>query len=141
MDNKRKNLIGAIAGIITFSIASYGVQKVFFKPFDKIMVEAAIKLNKTCPIMVDQDTRLDNTVSLPGNTFQYNYTLINYEKEELNPDTLRKYLEPGIISTVATNPDMKIFRDHLSTIAYNYNDKNGAFIVKLSITPDMYKKK
>jgi hypothetical protein len=141
MDNKRKNLIGAIAGVVTFAIVSYSVQKAFFKPFDQQLVEAASTINKTCPIMVDEDTRLDNSVALPGNIFQYNYTLINYEREDLNPDTLRKYLEPGIISTVATNPDLKIFRDHLTTMAYSYNDKNGAFVVKLSITPDMYKEK
>jgi hypothetical protein len=37
---------------------------------------AANELNKSCLMMVDQDTRLDNAVALPENVFQYNYTLI-----------------------------------------------------------------
>ena len=27
--------------------------------------------------MVDNATRLDNAIALPGNTFQYNYTIVN----------------------------------------------------------------
>jgi hypothetical protein len=88
--------------------------------------------------MVDQDTRLDNAVALPGNVFQYNYTLVNLEKSEVNIDTVKKYIEPGIINNVKTSPDLKAYRDNKVTMAYYYKDKNGVFVLKISVTPDMY---
>ena len=103
-NNKLKKTFGVIVGVITFGLAYFGAQQMFKAPsFDKAMMEAASELNKTCPIMVDQDTRLDNAVALPGNIFQYNYTLVNYEKSELNIDTVKKYIEPGLINSVKTN--------------------------------------
>ncbi len=91
-----------------------------------------------CPIMVDQETRLDNAIALPENSLQYNYTLVNIESTEVNPDTVKKYIEPGIINLVKSSPDMKIYRDNKTTIIYNYRDKNGVFILKLVVTPEMY---
>jgi hypothetical protein len=133
-----QKIIGVVAGIVFFAIAYYGVQQ-FFKPgFDKTLMEVASELNKTCPIMVDQDTRLDNAVALPGKIFQYNYTLVNYEKSQINIDTVRKYVQPNIVNTVRTNPDMKHFRDNKVTMDYHYKDKNGVFVLKISVTPDQY---
>lgn len=78
---------------------AFGVQQLYFKTpsFDKEMMQAASEINKTCPVMIDEQTRLDNTVALPDNSFQYNYTLVNLTKAEINLDTVRKYLEPVII--------------------------------------------
>jgi len=136
-----KKNIGIIVGVVAFAVASVVAQQLFFKPasFDKAMMEAANELNKSCPLMVDQETRLDNAAAMPGNIFQYNYTLINYDQSELVTDTLRKYLEPGIINTIRTNPDLKIYRDNSVTMAYQYSDKKGVFLLKILVTPDQYK--
>ena len=138
--DRRKKLLGAIVGIIAFGLSYWAVQQIFFKPpsFDKVMMQAASELNKTCPIMVDQYTRLDNALALPDNAFQYNYTLVNITKAEVNLDTVKKYIEPGILSNVKTNPDMKVYRDNKTTMIYYYKDKNGEFVYKFSVTPDMY---
>jgi hypothetical protein len=102
------------------------------------MMEAASELNKTCPFMVDKDTRLDNAAALPGNIFQYNYTLVNLDKSEVNVDTVKKYVEPGLINNVKTSPGLKVYRDNKVTMAYNYRDKNGVFVLKITVTPDLY---
>jgi hypothetical protein len=138
--NKRNKTIGVVVGIMAFALAYFGVQQVFFKPqtFDKAMMEAASELNKSCPLMVDQHTRLDNAVAMPNNIFQYNYTLVNLDKSEVNIDTVRKYVQPGIINNVRTNPDLKPYRDNNVTMAYNYRDKNGIFVLKIDVTPDLY---
>ena len=93
--NKGKKTIGIMVGIVAFGLAYFGVQQIFFiaPTFDKAMMEAASELNKTCPIMVDQDTRLDNAAVFPDNIFQYNYTLVNLDKSEVNIDTVKKYIE------------------------------------------------
>jgi hypothetical protein len=102
------------------------------------MMAAASEINKTCPIMVDQYTRLDNVLAMPDNACQYNYTLVNIDKSEVNLDIVKKYIKPGLINNVKTSPDLKIYRDNKTTMVYNYRDKNGVFILKYSVTPDMY---
>ncbi len=138
--SKRKNNITTIAGVVVGLIVFYLVKQfVFTTPsFDESMMKVASTLNESCPIMVDQETRLDNVMALPENVFQYNYTLINYVKDSINVDVFKQNLQPQIFNTVKTNPDMKIYRDNKTTIAYSYKDKNGVFITKISVTSDQY---
>lgn len=136
----RNKIIGIVVGAVTFFIAFYFTQELFSPSMDKQLVEMANELNKNCPIMIDQYTRLDNTNAFPNKTFQYNYTLVETEKADFNLDTVRKYVEPNIINNVKSNPDMKDLRDNNVTLNYSYRDKNGEFIWKLEITPDMYQK-
>lgn len=139
-----KKITGTIVGIIAFALSYFVVKQIFFKPvtFDKAMMKAASDLNKTCPIMIDKDTRLDNAVALPNNKFQYNYTMVNMDKSELDVDidTLKNYMEPVIINNARTNPSLKTFRENKVTLAYNYRDKNGVFILEIKVTPDLYAK-
>jgi hypothetical protein len=88
--------------------------------------------------MVDAETRLDNAVSLPKKVFQYNYTLVNVEKETANTEEMQKFLEPNIVNLVKTNPQMKPMRDLKTTINYYYKDKDGTFLFLISLTPDNY---
>lgn len=137
---KKKVNVAAIVGLIVGAGLIILVQQLFFKPpsYDETMMRAASELNKSCPMMVDQETRLDNAVSLPGNIFQYNYTLINIEKTAIDIDGLVSHLQPNIINNVKTNPDMKINRENKTTMAYSYKDKHGEFLFKISVTPDKY---
>ncbi|PCJ97187.1 MAG: hypothetical protein COA50_05990 [Flavobacteriaceae bacterium] len=138
---KSKNrLVPIIVGIITFIVAYFGAQKLFNteQTFDKVLTRVASEINENCPLIIDGDTRLDNTIGLPNNTFQYNYTLINLDQRDINVAELRKTIEPNIVNNVKTNPDMKEFRDNKVTMTYNYKDKNGVFIIKIIVTPEMY---
>jgi hypothetical protein len=106
--------------------------------YDKAMMEFASELNKTCPIMVDNATRLDNAIALPGNTFQYNYTIVNMVKKSIAIDELKKVVEPTIINFVKTNPEMKFIRDHKTTVNYYYKDMTGVYLFTISVKPDQY---
>ena len=136
-----KKVIVIIISIVAFVLAYYAVQQIFFKEFsfNKVMIEAANQLNESCPIIVDQDTRLDNAVVLPGNIFQYNYTMINSVKNEINIPELENYLEPLLINNVKTNPDLQIYRDNKVTMTYYYKDKFGEAVMKISVTPEKYR--
>ncbi|MCK5198362.1 MAG: hypothetical protein KAR21_08430 [Spirochaetales bacterium] len=107
--------------------------------FDKQMMKAASELNESCPIMVDTDTRLDNSIALPDNVFQYNYTLVNYTKEELDIEKLEENISPNILNNLKTNPSLKIYRDNKVTMAYSYKDKEGIFLFSLEFKHDDYK--
>ncbi len=141
-EKKGKNKISPIiVAIIAFVISYFAIQKLFNNPksFDKAMMEAASEINKSCPIMIDNDTRLDNTVAMPNNIFQYNYTLVNIEKSEINIEELRRFIEPNVVNNVKTNPEMKGYKENKVTMAYFYKDKNGEFLLKIDVTPEQYK--
>lgn len=138
---KRKKLtIETLVGIVVGTVVMVLVQQFFFKAptLDEAMTKAAKDLNKTCPIMVDQYSRLDSTLALPGHVFQYNFTLVNLEKSEVNLDTVKKYIEPGIINNIKTNPEMKKLRDNKVAFNYYYRDKKGVFVLNIAVTPDQY---
>ncbi len=136
--NKQKMIqtaIGAVAAVIGYFL----IQQLFNKPtVDEAIMEAASEINKSCPIMLDKDTRLDNVLAMPNNSFQYNYTLVNFEDNSIEVDELTDYLRPIIVNNIKTNPDMKWYRDNRVTFLYNYKDMNGVFILKLKVTPDEY---
>ena len=138
--NKKFNtqaMIGAGVTIIAITVIQY----FFFKSpsVDEMMVKAASEFNKSCPFMVDQVTRSDNAVALPGKIFQYNYTLINLDVASIEIEEVKKNLEPVIINTVKTSPDLKLFREKEITMVYNYRDSYGNFIFKILVGPDQYR--
>ncbi|PKP40928.1 MAG: hypothetical protein CVT95_13085, partial [Bacteroidetes bacterium HGW-Bacteroidetes-12] len=69
MEKQKK--YGSILGLVLAIVVGVLVQQFFFKApsFDKTLMKTASELNEACPIMVDQVTRLDNAVSLPGKIF------------------------------------------------------------------------
>ena len=142
-EKTKANRISVIVGAIAFAITSYGVQQLFFspKPFDKQMKDAAIEVNKKCPMVVDEYSRLDSASTIDDKNFLYYYTLVDIEKSEVNLDTVNKYIRPNIIMNVKNTPELKAFRDNKVTIDYNYYDKNGVFVTKISVTPEMYAEK
>lgn len=139
-NTNRKRIFRSIASVVAFFISYYAIQHFFFSPpsFDKLLMQTASELNKTCPIMIDKYTRLDNAMALPDNTFQYNYTIFGIDSLKISLDTLKRRLMPEIINKIKTSPDMKSFRDNKVTIVGNYYNKNHVFAFKISVTPDMY---
>jgi len=138
-----KYYIGLIISIVIFSVAGkFGGEAIYGlfnnNNFDKVMMAAASEINASCPFMVDSETRLDNSIALPKNVFQYNYTLVNLLKETLDTESLIDQIEPSIINHVKTNPDMKFLRDNNATINYYYEDKEGVYLFTVSVTPDQY---
>ena len=103
------------------------------------MMQAASELNATCPMMVDEFTRLDNANALPENAFQYNYTLVDLIKSEVDLEAVKNYIRPGLITIVRSDPKLKIYRDNKTTMIYSYRDKNGEFVAKFAVTPELYK--
>ena len=136
----KKKIIPTLVGIIAFGLTFFAVQHFFFKKpsFYKVMVEASSEINKTCPLMVDQNTRLDNTMATPDNVLIYNYTLVNVEKQDIDIDEMKNFIEPNVINNMKTHPDMELYRDNRTTMTYNYKDKNGVFILKINVSPEKY---
>lgn len=67
-------IIPTLVGILAFMLSYWGVQQLFSTSIEKELRESANELNKNCPVMIDSETRLDNTIVIDAKTFQYNYT-------------------------------------------------------------------
>lgn len=138
--DSKKKIAGIIFGIIAFGLAYFGTQQLFpnSDSLDKTLMNVASEINKTCPIIIDSETRLDNTISLPNKILQYNYTTINIVKDSVNIDNVKIQLESKLINNVKNNPQMKTLKDYKTTFNYYYKDKNGLFLFIISVTPDKY---
>src|SRR5690349_10403739 len=124
-NKKKKSLVLYITMIATLAAFMTAQSFCNMKPsFDKAMIQTASEFNKSCPMMVDKETRLDNAIALPGKIFQYNYTLVNLEKSAIDVDRLKSILEPMVVSKASSEPGLKTFRDNDVTMRYNYKDKN-----------------
>jgi hypothetical protein len=102
--------------------------------------EAAIELNKSCPMMVDSETRFDSAMTVSSSEFQYNYTLVNLKPDDIDPEQLIEVLKPLLVNNIAINPDLNMFRDNDVTLTYLYKDMNGDFFAKIPVTPADYRK-
>jgi hypothetical protein len=117
------------------------VQKIFFNhPSSDKEVRKFVKgMNKTCPTMVDPETRLDKVLAFADNNLQFNYTLVHMIKDSLPIPRLKSYMEPVIINKIKNSGSLRKLLDKKLTWIYSYNDKNGDFIFKVTYTPDQLK--
>lgn len=107
--------------------------------YDKILSDIVNECNKKCPILLDKETQWDNAIYLSSPyIFQYNYSLFNMEKTGVDTAALIGYLTPRLINNARTNPDMKAFLESKVNLSYVYKDKNGEYLFKVFITPQLY---
>jgi len=138
--NKNKT-IGTVIGVIVAVAVSTLIRKYVFNEnnnIDQQLKAVSEMTNKNCPMYVDSLTRMDNTMALPDNTFQYNYT-IKIDTTVSSLSELKTNLKSIILNSVKTNPALKEFRDNSVTMAYSYNDEKGNFLFKIELSPNDYK--
>ncbi|MBS1690419.1 MAG: zinc ribbon domain-containing protein [Bacteroidetes bacterium] len=130
-------ILGAVLfyTIIAFAIKSVSHSSFFF---NKVMVKMADAINKSCPQMIDNGIRLDNVQVQPGNTFQYSYTLTEVGDAPMDTNQIKALAEPKMIEAVKTNPEMKMLRDHKTTLNYCYHRNNGQYLFTVRVTADQY---
>jgi hypothetical protein len=128
-------IIGVIFLCVVFIIA---IQKIFFRT-DREVAKFVRGMNKTCPSMIDPETRLDNVVAFEESNLQFNYTLIYQIKDSLPIQSLKNYMEPLILNKIKNSGTLRKFLDKNLTWIYSYNDRNGDFIFKVTYTPEQFK--
>jgi hypothetical protein len=129
--------IGQIAVVIVLvSITQYYYSK--YKSVGKELTALVENYNKACPMMISNDIRMESVNTLPHNTVQYDFTLVNVQKESIKVEDLKKSVEKEIMASSKTNPSLQAFRDDDSTVIYSYKDSNQNELFKITLTPDMY---
>ena len=107
--------------------------------YDVVLLQAANEINKTLPRTVDSETVLNSVTAMPGKQFYYQYTLINFDKEDINVQYFEETMSPNILNGIKTSSLMQNFRDNEVTMVYSYMDKNGKEIMTLKFGPEDYK--
>jgi hypothetical protein len=103
------------------------------------LVEVAREVNKRCPYMLDEETRMDSLSVGAGNVLIYNYTLVKRSAGELNVDQLKSAFRPTLSNNARTSPEMKQLRDREVSFAYRYFDKTGKLAFDLLLRPPEYR--
>lgn len=134
---KKTNQVVLIASIVIGSLAGTFAVRSLWKPsnMDQALARTASEINKSLPMMADQETRLDTTSPAPNKTLIYHYTLINMRAADVQKETFVTTLRPKIVTTYKTSPSMKMLRDNGVTLEYQYYDKEGAFVAKFDAGP------
>ncbi|MCL1791273.1 MAG: hypothetical protein FWG40_07955 [Peptococcaceae bacterium] len=109
---------------------------------DRTLSESAKQMNEKCPTMVDASTRLDSVEALPGKVIQYNYTMVNYTRDQLSEDTLaemQEFMEAQTLRNVQTTDGLKNLRDIDATFQYIFNSNDNQELISITLRPENYK--
>ncbi len=134
---KRPPVVTIIAAAIGAVVGSVLAHQYFNRSpsIDQALMATTSQINKGLPMMVDKETRLENTMVLPDKTIVYRYTLVNTNAADVKKDELTASLRPLVLNSYKTDPDMKSFRENGVTMRYQYSDKNGMAITEFAVNP------
>ena len=139
----KMRIVFLIAGILISGAACIGTRKLMpEKPtVEKQLFVLTNEVNKNCPVMIDNGTRFDNVILMPGNVFQYRYTLINAERGNIDTEALKKYVLPNVVQNIRSSADLKYQRENKITFSYYYRDGHGDYILDFPVTAAQYEMK
>ncbi len=100
--------------------------------------EEVAMINKNCPKMLDEETRLEKVVFAKPSLMIYNYTLVNLSKQNVDTSQFRTALWPGILSTIRVDKDLAGLRERQMNFEYRYYDKSKELIYTFKISPGNY---
>ncbi len=137
MEESKKKIISQVAIFaVTFIVAFFGTQYLMksINSSDKELMKISDDMNKKCPIMVDNETQLDNS-KVFDNTLQYNYTLVNVVRNDSSFDLIgaKKFIMKNAQDNLDNRPEMKSYREKKVALKYNYKDKNGKNLFDFTI--------
>ncbi len=144
--NKLAKILGGIGLLIVIAFAG-GIGKLvgkstserFFEgkkesELNSVLMQAASQINQNLPMMIDSETRLDSTVGI-NKKFRYNYTMINYSVEELDPKSFSETMRPQLVNAVCTTKEMEVFMKNGVPVTYAYHGKNGKQLTTITVEP------
>jgi hypothetical protein len=135
--NKKAVIITAFAAVLVTLVGFLIYNRFIGGParMNKALVKVSSDINRTLPMMLEKDTRLDTTIPGPGKRFTYVNTIVNYELAQIDTVKMRQALTPNIIANYKTQKDMESFRKDGVMLCYRYKDKNGVFLIQVETDP------
>ncbi len=105
------------------------------KTVQEALVEMANTINKQLPMMVDNETQWDTTVTFNRKVI-YLYTLIKYSSNDLSKSQLNSIKADQskiLINSYCTLPKMAVFKKNKVDMDYTYRGKNGKHLITIPI--------
>ncbi|TAA48422.1 hypothetical protein [Corallincola spongiicola] len=90
--------------------------------------------NQSLPLMVDPDTRLDETL-VEENTFVYRYTVTKYNADELTSSNFASLIQEDLASAYCEAEETKQFYESGVLLKYEYTDCCGKLAAVVVISP------
>jgi hypothetical protein len=146
-DSMRNTLIGFILLASAGTACAQGLANLFGamasrsggmvsdNSLDHTLLRVAAELNKSTPVAVDKDTRLDRISVEPGNHLTYHYTLIRVSSNRASSDAFRRVAQPQLKTRVCESPEMQRFLKSGVTIAHRYRGSDGGVIGNSEVKP------
>jgi hypothetical protein len=129
----------AIAAVFGAVLGSYAVNLAFSNraaDIEKALIKASTEANKTVPLMLDAEVRLDGTSAGPGRVLTYHYTLVNVTKNDrMDTKKFEAKTRPNIINEYKTTAGLKALREALVSMRHRFSDRNGVFITEIVVGP------
>jgi|SRR5919108_1539665 hypothetical protein len=134
-----KIILAIGAGVIVGYLAWWGVPK-YFKPQEDPRSQArlsriAAELNRSVPVMIDQETELMPTEGLEGMLI-YNYRLVSYSAAQIDPKRFAAGAKQRVAQRACSTPETRDdFLKKGVTLRYAYYDKDKKPIAAVDVTP------
>jgi len=141
---KKKNLLGTALMVAVVVIAVNLGTKLFNSKTESTLSEnntlreRAIIMNKDCPFVIDENTRLDSVTSPKKDILQNNYTLLNDNLADIDINVFKDIFKPEITNHLKSNKETDFFRKNNATLIYKYFDKEKQFVTDIVVLPNDY---
>jgi hypothetical protein len=126
--------------LIIIAIAAYNIYdyiKASQNKKNSYLVEESARINKDCPITVDQYTKLDSTNFVQDPIGIHYFYTVSVDKDSVAKDI--ESIKSGIMranqNTVDTAPSMQWTRDQNASLTHHYRDRKGVDIFDFTIKP------
>lgn len=108
---------------------------------EKMFEKAAKEITARCPRSVNEYTRLDSVVYVPGaNINRYYYTLTGAADNAETILAQKTEMESALLNEVINSLEIKDYKDYDTTLEYiYYSGKNQEILFDLKIAPGQYK--
>jgi hypothetical protein len=107
-------------------------------PYEEVLKRNSEAMNKKCPLIVDQATRLDSTSAGPGKRFSYYYTLTRQNMDSMDVKSVNANLRAMLTGNLRTNQSLELLRKNKTVVDYYFFDRKGRFILSIPVTPKDY---
>lgn len=124
--------MGREVGKATFSPSKPSSQDIEAKLIEGFSI-AAKELNQKCPMMLDEETRIDKVTVGPGARIVYHHTLPKYNSDEIDADSIRTNLRAEVLQKVCSNEKMRKSIEYGGIYVYSYYGKDAIEIAQFEI--------
>jgi hypothetical protein len=111
------NLMGSFAGGVTDGDGS--------RNLDQTLANVSAHLNRSAPLTLDADTRLDRVTSGPGHRLSYHYTLTTVQSKAFKRAEFQKLIREPLQAKLCNSKEMRSFLVRGVTISYDYLGNDG----------------